>query len=163
MRLKKINQVDSAQARGLLLQCCTSTRWVERMLAARPYASARALRCQADAHWRALDETDYLEAFAGHPKIGAVKPAQALAASEQAGVNNARAETINRLALGNRRYQQKFGFIFIVCATGKSAEQMVELLEARLLNNRRTELASAAEEQRKIFHLRLNQLLERLP
>ena len=83
-----------------------------------------------------------------------------LAAGEQSGVDVASDEIIQRLAEGNSKYQDKFGFIFIVCASGKSAGEMLDLLEARLPNDRATELLNAAEEQRKIFNIRLNQLLE---
>lgn len=138
------------------------------MVASRPYNSAAQLRSAADDHWRGLQEADYLQAFDGHPKIGDVSSlkaryadTKALAAGEQSGVQRASDEIIRRLADGNLRYEQKFGFIFIVCATGRSAEQMSELLEARLPNDRPTELLHAAEEQRKIFQIRLNQLLER--
>ena len=137
------------------------------MVATRPYASADALRQQADSHWRDMAEADYLEAFDGHPKIGDVGSlkakyanTKALAAGEQSGVNVASDEIIRRLAAGNRQYEETFGFIFIVCATGKSAEEMTDLLEARLPNERPVELENAAEEQRKIFHIRLNQLLD---
>jgi 2-oxo-4-hydroxy-4-carboxy-5-ureidoimidazoline decarboxylase len=167
MSLDGINQASPADAAQLFRQCCTSGHWIERMVATRPYASADALRQQADSHWRDMAEADYLEAFDGHPKIGDVGSlkakyanTKALAAGEQSGVNVATDEVIRRLAAGNRQYEEKFGFIFIVCATGKSAEEMTDLLEARLPNERQVELENAAEEQRKIFHIRLNQLLD---
>jgi 2-oxo-4-hydroxy-4-carboxy-5-ureidoimidazoline decarboxylase len=167
MSLEEINQASSADAAHMFRQCCTSQHWIERMVTTRPYASADALRQQADNHWRDMAEADYLEAFDGHPKIGDVGSlkakyanTKALAAGEQSGVNVATDEVIQRLAAGNRQYEETFGFIFIVCATGKSAEQMTDLLEARLPNERAVELGNAAEEQRKIFHIRLNQLLD---
>jgi 2-oxo-4-hydroxy-4-carboxy-5-ureidoimidazoline decarboxylase len=167
MSLEGINQASPADAAHMFRQCCTSQHWIERMVATRPYASADALREQADSHWRDMAEADYLEAFDGHPKIGDVGSlkakyanTKALAAGEQSGVNVATDAVIQRLAAGNRQYEEKFGFIFIVCATGKSAEQMTDLLEARLPNERQVELENAAEEQRKIFHIRLNQLLD---
>lgn len=167
MSLKQINQADWAAARHMFLQCCTSDRWIDQMMASWPFLSEEQLLSKADEHWRNLNETDYLQAFEGHPKIGDVSSLKAkyantkeLAAGEQSGVNSATDEVIQRLATGNQHYQEKFGFIFIVCATGKSAEQMTTLLEARLPNDRQTEFANAAEEQRKIFHIRLNQLLE---
>ena len=167
MNLEQINQASLDQARQLFLQCCTSQQWVERMVISRPFVSGQVLCDQADAHWRELGERDYLEAFDGHPKIGDVSSLKAryantkeLAAGEQSGVNGAGEDVIDRLAAGNQRYAEKFGFIFIVCATGKSAQQMLELLEARLPNDRQTELVVAAEEQRKIFNIRLNHLLD---
>ena len=167
MSVVEINAASSAEAAQLFLQCCASQRWIALMVASRPYATAQALRDQADVHWREMGEEDYLQAFDGHPKIGDVGSLQAkyantktLAAGEQSGVDLASDEVIQRLAEGNSQYQDKFGFIFIVCASGKTADEMLGLLEARLPNDRHTELLNAAEEQRKIFHIRLNQLLE---
>jgi 2-oxo-4-hydroxy-4-carboxy-5-ureidoimidazoline decarboxylase len=167
MSLQTVNEASAGQARHMFLQCCTSEQWIERMVASRPHASVEELRSQADAHWRELGEADYLEAFDGHPKIGDVSSLKAkyantkeLAAGEQSGMNIAADEVIAALAAGNRSYEDKFGFIFIVCATGKSAQEMFELLQARLPNDRDVELQNAAEEQRKIFHIRLSQLLE---
>ena len=166
MSLEQINQAEAAAAGHMFLQCCTSESWIERMVAARPYASEQALRDGADEHWRGLTDADYLQAFEGHPRIGDVDSlkakyanTKALAAGEQSGVNSATHAVIQKLAAGNQAYQAKFGFIFIVCATGKSAQEMSELLEERLPNERGIELRNAAEEQRKIFQLRLNQLL----
>lgn len=167
MSLEHINAVDSAAARQLFLQCCSSDNWVERLLAGRPYVSGQALLQAADSCWGMLAEADYLQAFDGHPKIGDLGSlnaryanTQALATGEQAGVETATASVIQGLAQGNQAYSDKFGFIFIVCATGKSAQEMSDLLQARLPNDRATELHNAAEEQRKIFHIRLHQLLD---
>jgi 2-oxo-4-hydroxy-4-carboxy-5-ureidoimidazoline decarboxylase len=158
MSIEDINQV--------FRQCCTSESWITRMVAGRPYSSTEALRAAADENWRELAQTDYLQAFEGHPKIGDVGSLKAkyantkeLAAGEQSAVNEASDTTIQALADGNTAYEEKFGFIFIVCATGKSAGEMLALLQARLPNNREQELANAAEEQRKIFHIRLEKLL----
>ncbi len=165
--MRPINEANVEEARHLFLQCCTSRHWIERMVKSRPYATALDVRGQADAHWGDLAEDDYLEAFDGHPKIGDVGSLKAkygntkeLAAGEQSGMNVAHDEEIAKLAEGNRLYEEKFGFIFIVCATGKSAAKMSELLQARLHNDRKIELRNAAEEQRKIFQIRLNQLLD---
>ena len=136
------------------------------MVSGRPYSSAEALRSAADQNWQGLDESDYLQAFDGHPKIGDVGSLKTkyantkeLAAGEQSSVNVASDDTIRALADGNSAYEDKFGFIFIVCATGKSAAQMTALLQARLPNERNQELINAAEEQRKIFQIRLEKLL----
>ena len=136
------------------------------MVSGRPYSTADELRSAADKNWQGLDEHDYLQAFDGHPKIGDVESLKAkyantkeLAAGEQSSVNVASGDTIAALADGNSAYEEKFGFIFIVCATGKTAAQMTALLQARLPNERNQELINAAEEQRKIFQIRLEKLL----
>ncbi|MCI2282428.1 2-oxo-4-hydroxy-4-carboxy-5-ureidoimidazoline decarboxylase [Colwellia sp. MSW7] len=164
--LNNLNKASVEQATHRFMQCCTSNGWVNAMVAARPYADERSLNEHADAAWQALGEVDYLEAFEGHPQIGNVDTlrakyanTKALASGEQSAVNEASEQVLQALAQGNADYLKKFGFIFIVCATGKSAAQMLALLEARLPNDKATELANAAEEQRKIFHLRLEKLL----
>ena len=166
MSLELINSAGVAEAKHMFRQCCTAETWVTRMVDSRPYGNAEALHGAADSNWRGLAEADYLEAFEGHPRIGDVsslkekyRNTKALAAGEQSSVNAASDAVIKRLAQGNTDYADKFGFIFIVCATGKSALEMTELLEARLPNDRDTELRNAAEEQRKILHLRLEKLL----
>lgn len=162
-----LNAASESAARHMLRQCCTSEAWINHMAAGRPYASVQDVRKAADENWQRLAAEDYLQGFAGHPKIGDVdslKPKYAdskeLAAGEQSSVIAADATMLQALADGNTAYEEKFGFIFIVCATGKSAEEMSELLQARLQNDKAAELANAAEEQRKIFQLRLNKLLE---
>jgi 2-oxo-4-hydroxy-4-carboxy-5-ureidoimidazoline decarboxylase len=166
MSIEQLNQAANEAASHSFRQCCTSETWIQRMVAGRPYSSADVLRSAADKNWQGLDESDYLQAFDGHPKIGDVGSLKAryantkeLAAGEQSSVNVASDETIQALADGNSAYEEKFGFIFIVCATGKSAVQMTALLQARLPNERGQELINAAEEQRKIFHIRLEKLL----
>lgn len=167
MSLQTLNEAAESDAAHMLRQCCTSERWINRMTAGRPYSSAEELRKAADENWKGLDAEDYLQAFEGHPKIGDISSLKAkyantkeLAAGEQSSVNVASDTVIQRLADGNTTYEEKFGFIFIVCATGKSAQEMSDLLQARLPNDRQAELTNAAEEQRKIFQLRLNKLLE---
>ena len=155
-----------AAAGEALARCCGSQRWVERMLRARPYASAQALYALADRTWRELDASDYVEAFSHHPQIGAdlgelrrkFGSTADWSLSEQAGTANAEHATLEALRDANRDYLEKFGFIFIVCATGKSAAQMLELLRARLPNDPATELGIAAAEQAKITRLRLEKL-----
>lgn len=135
------------------------------MLACRPFGSRVELLTAAREEWNALESSDWREAFAHHPKIGdrdalAVRfPAtHELSAREQAGIADATAGVLDALAEGNRRYEEKFGYIFIVCATGKSADEMLALLEARLPNDAATELRVAAAEQAKITELRLQKL-----
>ncbi len=165
MNLKKLNALTVEQATHTFMQCCTASAWVKAMVKARPFSDNRALAKQADLAWQILAEADYLEAFEGHPQIGNVTTlrakyanTKALASGEQSSVNDASEQVLLDLAKGNADYLEKFGFIFIVCATGKSAAQMLALLLARLPNNRATELVNAAEEQRKIFQLRLEKL-----
>jgi 2-oxo-4-hydroxy-4-carboxy-5-ureidoimidazoline decarboxylase len=158
-------RVDSAtedEARTFLATCCGSTRWVEEMLRRRPFGSNHQLRAAARDVWFALAPDDWREAFRHHPKIGdrdalrARFPSTAdLSAQEQRGVAAASDATLDALAEGNRAYEQKFGFIFIVCATGKTADEMLALLQARLSNDPQDELLTAAAEQAKITELRL--------
>jgi 2-oxo-4-hydroxy-4-carboxy-5-ureidoimidazoline decarboxylase len=136
------------------------------MLDSLPFANKDDMLNSADSIWRSLNEDDYLQAFEGHPQIGDVstlkkkyQSTKSLAAGEQSGVDVASDDVIKQLAEGNKAYLEKFGFIFIVCATGKSAQQMLEMLQARLPNTREQELQNAAEEQRKITRIRLEKLL----
>lgn len=163
MAAHAINQGDPDAARAILTRACGSTRWVERMMARRPFANQARLLFAARVEWFGLTEADWLEAFSHHPRIGdraslaARFPAtHDLSAREQAGVGAAREETLDALARANDDYVARFGFIFIVCATGKSAEEMLQLLRDRLSNDRATELRIAADEQAKITALRLS-------
>ncbi|MGR3984550.1 MAG: 2-oxo-4-hydroxy-4-carboxy-5-ureidoimidazoline decarboxylase [Gammaproteobacteria bacterium] len=158
--LGQFNQLDETEARAMMLGCCGSARWARRMAASRPFASKANLADTADAHWRAMRCDDFLEAFRAHPKIGESDSAPAVAAREQAGVNDAPAHVLEALARGNREYEEKFGFIFIVCASGKSADEMLRMLQSRAGNARDAEIANAAEEQRKITQLRLRGLFD---
>ena len=147
----------------MLSRACGSARWVDRMMARRPFGSDARLLRAARIEWFGLTEADWLEAFSLHPQIGdraslaARFPAtHDLSAKEQAGVGRAHDDVLSALAEANATYLDRFGFIFIVCATGKTAEEMLALLRARLPNNRATELRNAAEEQAKITALRLS-------
>ena len=161
-------RVDAAapdEARALLASCCASTRWVDRMLARRPFESMDAMLTAARADWRALSPADWLEAFAGHPRIGDREAlgqrfgdARDLPAQEQAGVAGASDDVLSALAEGNAAYESKFGFIFIVCATGLKADEMLSMLRTRMPNDPERELVVAAEEQAKITSLRLKNL-----
>jgi len=141
-------------ARAVLARCCSARRWVEQVLAARPFASDAELLESAERFWWALGREDWLEAFAGHPRIGA-RTTDAAARREQAGVDGATAATRAALALGNRMYEERFGHVFLICATGKSADEMLGALRDRLGNDPITELRIAAGEQAKITRLRL--------
>jgi len=164
--LADLNTADDETASQALSRCCSSRRWIETLVQERPYADEDALRRAADRIWSTLDENDYLEAFAGHPQIGDVDSlrekyadTRSLAEDEQAGVAGADEITLNELARCNADYISRFGFIFIVCASGKSVHEMLTLLESRLANSRHEEIAIAAEEQRRIFQRRIGQLL----
>jgi OHCU decarboxylase len=166
MTLDQLNRLSAEEAKAELLKCCGSTAWATKMCAARPFADNASLTAAADAVCESLNEEDWLEAFRAHPKIGEKKAAtdqsqqaQTWSIHEQSGVANAARETVNELAEKNRDYEARFGFIFIVCATGKSPEEMLTILQARIDNERHDELLIAAEEQRKITRLRLEKLL----
>lgn len=149
-----------------LLRCCGSTRWVARILEQRPFVSTAALFEAADRIWSELEPNDYLEAFSHHPQIGAdlaelkrkFASTASWSTSEQAGAGSAEQATLETLRDGNRAYLERFGFIFIVCATGKTAAEMLALLHSRLPNDPATELRIAAGEQAKITKLRLEKL-----
>ena len=164
--ISRINELSEAQATAEFLKCCGSTEWARRMSEACRFSTTDELSSKADEIWWKLDEKDWLEAFRAHPKIGEKKAevtqsaqAQQWSAIEQSESQKAAAETKAALADGNRKYEQRFGFIFIICAAGKSAEEILAALNARLNNDSRTELHIAAEEQRKITQLRLQKLL----
>jgi 2-oxo-4-hydroxy-4-carboxy-5-ureidoimidazoline decarboxylase len=162
-----LNVAPSDEARRVLATCCGSSRWVETMLRARPFETPEAMLEQARAIWFALDEQDWREAFGHHPAIGD-RAALArrfpttghLSEREQAGVSGASDDVLDGLAECNRRYLHKFGYIFIVCAAGKSAAEMLELLQTRLHNDPATEIRTAAEEQARITELRLRAAIE---
>jgi len=153
---KYLNGLPADAARAALAKCCGARRWVERMLAARPFGSDAGLLEAAERVWWALGREDWLEAFAAHPRIGE-PTGEARERREQAGVDGATAATRAALALGNRTYEQRFGHVFLICATGKTADEMLGVLRDRLGNDPITELRIAAGEQAKITRLRLEQ------
>jgi len=154
---RRLDLAAPAEARELLLRCCGSTRWADQMLDRRPFGSLPALQDAASSIWQNLAERDWREAFSHHPKIGD-KNARGLAEREQSGVRAAPDDVVRALAEGNVAYESKFGFIFIVCATGLSAESMLTMLNQRLSNDPATEIAIAAAEQARITELRLRGL-----
>jgi 2-oxo-4-hydroxy-4-carboxy-5-ureidoimidazoline decarboxylase len=168
MTLEEFNNLPVAAAATALSQCCAAHAWVQAMVEARPYANIQQLLEAADKIWQSMDEKNLLEAFSAHPQIGNVvsllekyASTKAMAAGEQSAITTASKETLETLAHANRTYLEKFGFIFIVCATGKSVQEMLNLLYARLPNSREKELLNAAEEQRKITAIRLQKLLDK--
>jgi OHCU decarboxylase len=166
--VQRLNSLPAAEAQNELFKCCGSRRWAELMIAERPFDCLDDLHAKADRIWESLEARDWLEAFRSHPKIGE-KKAEAVISdeskrwseAEQSGVRQAAAQTIEALAELNRKYEDKFGYIFIVCATGKSSEEMLAILRSRLENNPDEELCAAAAEQAKITKLRLRKLLEK--
>jgi len=167
MNLKQLNELSQQQAQQTFINCCSSQRWVEKMVSARPFESIASLQNVADDNWTNLSEEDFLQAFEGHPKIGDINSlkqkyasTQSIASGEQSLVADASETVIKELSQCNQDYREKFGFIFIVCATGKSADQMLDLLKQRLPNSRAIEIQNAAEEQRKIFQIRIKKQLE---
>ena len=165
MDLEQLNSMPHDEAVKALLECCGSKRWAEQVATARPYTSLENLIANANDIWWSLQHDDWLEAFRSHPKIGEKKAAAPVSdksrqwsGQEQAGVATASRETVDALAALNWAYEQKFGFIFIICATGKTSEEMLESLKNRLQNDAETELPIAAAEQRKITELRLKKL-----
>jgi len=164
MTLDEFNALPSAQAESLLMDCCGSARWAASVAARRPYATVEALHKSADAIWWNLERADWLEAFSHHPQIGdkpagGSEPARRWAEGEQTGARAATEDVKARLARANRAYFEKFGYIYIVCATGKTAEGMLAILNQRLQNDLPSELSIAAEQQRLITRLRLEKLL----
>ena len=164
-----LNRLPAERQAELLERCCGSGRWVQSMMHRMPFADWQALRTAADEIWLGLERKDWLEAFAHHPRIGDIDSLRARFAAtrnwsegEQSGVEGAGEEVLVGLAAGNRRYEQRFGYIFIVCATGKSAAEMLELLQERLDNAPADELSIAAEQQRQIMQLRLDKLHDEL-
>jgi 2-oxo-4-hydroxy-4-carboxy-5-ureidoimidazoline decarboxylase len=165
MNLVRINGWSGEEARVELLRCCGSRRWAAAMAVLRPFAMVAAVFEAAERVWWKLERSDWLEAFAAHPRIGDLDALRArLAAtaawslSEQAGVSGAPEDVLQRLADRNRAYEERFGYIFIVCATGRSAAEMLALLEGRLGNAPGDEIQIAAAEQAKITRLRLERI-----
>jgi OHCU decarboxylase len=164
--LERLNALSVDEAAAELLTCCGSRRWAREMALRRPFASVDRLLAMADEVWWALDPADWDEAFAAHPRIGERKaaPAQgeraaAWSRDEQSGAASAGEDVAAALAKGNAEYERRFGRIYIVCATGKSAAEMLAILRERLSNDPATELRAAAGEQAKITRLRLIKLL----
>jgi 2-oxo-4-hydroxy-4-carboxy-5-ureidoimidazoline decarboxylase len=166
MTFSDFNALAPAARAEALATCCGATTWVAAMNQQFPFATAEALYDAADRIWCSLTEADWREAFTHHPKIGDVQALKekfastaTWAAGEQGAVRQASQATLEALAAGNEVYEQKFGYIFIVCATGKAADEMLTLLQARLPNEPSQEIIIARGEQAKITRLRLEKLL----
>ncbi|RKH00647.1 2-oxo-4-hydroxy-4-carboxy-5-ureidoimidazoline decarboxylase [Corallococcus sp. CA053C] len=164
--LERLNTATTEEATQALTRCCGSTRWVQAMLAVRPFRDAEHLFAEATDAWARTGPEDWKEAFTHHPRIGDVsKLREKFAATaqwssqEQQGVAAADERVLEALAQGNRDYEARYGFIFLVCATGKSAAQMLALLQGRMDHAPDAELRIAAGEQAKITRIRLEKLL----
>jgi 2-oxo-4-hydroxy-4-carboxy-5-ureidoimidazoline decarboxylase len=164
MTLAEFNSLPPAQVESVLMDCCGSTRWAAGVASQRPYADIEALRKSADSVWWKLDRADWLEAFSHHPQIGdkaagGSDSARKWAEGEQSGARSATDDVKARLGRANRAYFEKFGYIYIICATGKTAEGMLAILNQRLQNDPPSEISIAAEQQRLITRIRLDKLL----
>jgi 2-oxo-4-hydroxy-4-carboxy-5-ureidoimidazoline decarboxylase len=163
LTLAQLNALEPDAAFTRFHHCCHCRRWARDMVQARPFASRDDLLAAADSLWQGSSESEILEAFGGHAKIGDLAALRgkyaAQAAAEQGQVQHSNEQTLLALRDLNQAYEDKFGFIFIVCASGKSAEQMLALLQARIDNSRPEELANGAREQGKITALRLQKLV----
>jgi OHCU decarboxylase len=159
--LSSWNESSESAALETMLACCGAHRWAAAVVALRPIANVVELSLAADRIWATMQEPDWMEAFACHPRIGDRKAAHASQQSiawsteEQSSTTSAADQTLSELAAGNALYEQRFGFTYIVCATGKTAEEMLVILNRRLGNDRATELLEAAEQQRQITQIRL--------
>jgi len=178
MRLADLNRLQPDEAAPEFLRCCGSTRWARAMTAARPFPDVSAVDAAADQIFDTLEPADWLEVFGAHPRIGESEGADGAgwagragragleniaadwSAQEQAAASGSDDQLRERLAEGQRDYEARFGYIFIICATGKSAGEMLSALERRVKHGPGEELRVAAEEQRKITHLRIRKLLE---
>ncbi len=166
MTLTELNNLNPEQLKTTLSTCCGSSVWVEKLSSIFPILNKEVLFEEAQKIWTSCTEQDWVEAFRHHPKIGDISSLQKKiantahwAANEQSSVSTASKNTIEELAKLNEAYEIKFGFIFIVCATGKSAEEMLRLIQLRMNNSKNQELENAMKEQNKITLLRLKKIL----
>jgi OHCU decarboxylase len=157
MTLAEFNLAPADQAEEVIRRCCGSKRWSRLMTEQRPFANRDVLFAIAERLWWSLEAADWLEAFAAHPRLGD-RQASGWAADEQSAATSMANDVRSRLVEGNHAYEERFGYTFIVCATGKSVDAILEILQARLTVDPAAELQVAAAEQRKITELRLAKL-----
>jgi OHCU decarboxylase len=165
--LQRLNSLPNDKVLSELKSCCGSNCWAAGVASSRPFATFAQLLDTAQQVWWQLEPGDWLEAFRSHPKIGQRKAETSASAqsqqwsrNEQSGMQQAPAETAAALARLNEAYETRFGYIFIVCATGKSSEEMLAILRERIENEPDAELRIAAAEQAKITELRLKKLID---
>lgn len=164
--LARWNLLAPHEALQEVLPCCGSTMWADALVKRRPIADRATLLATSDEIWRNLTPSDWLEAFRSHPRIGESRPAQtssaqsaAWSSQEQQKVTDAAGAVKIALAASNRAYEDRFGYVFIVCASGKSGSEILEILQRRLHNDKNAELHEAVEQQRQITQIRLNRWL----
>jgi allantoicase len=157
LRLHYLNSLFDEEARRFFDTACQSKMWVEQMMAGRPYPDAESVLGMATKTFDSLDDDDWLEAFGGHPRIG--ERGEQVANREQSGTAGAEESTMAELADVNAAYEQRHGFTYIVYATGKTAEAMLDIARSRLGNSTEDEIANAAGEQRSITETRLRRML----
>jgi 2-oxo-4-hydroxy-4-carboxy-5-ureidoimidazoline decarboxylase len=166
MTIEALNSLTNSEANEQFELCCGANNWIQKMNQNRPFQDGDEVYKKAESIWFSLSSEDWLEAFTHHPKIGNIDSlrkkyhnTKAISKDEQSGVNDAEESILKDLAKSNQLYEEQFGFIFIVCATGKSADEMLALIKMRLNNNAEEEIQNAAKEQNKITQLRLKKLL----
>ena len=164
--LERWHRLSAEEAAGQILSCCGSTAWASRMAAGRPYSSEDQLFSSADACWESLPEADWLEAFRSHPRIGekhaetrTTAASAAWSSAEQSQMSEADAAILLRMQAGQRAYEERFGRIFIVCASQKQPAELLRILEGRLGNDSAAELLESAAQQQQIMQLRLRKWL----
>jgi 2-oxo-4-hydroxy-4-carboxy-5-ureidoimidazoline decarboxylase len=164
--IEALNALTPSEANEQFKLCCGASNWVEKMNQNRPFQDGNEVYKKAASIWFSLSSDDWLEAFTHHPKIGDFDSlrkkfhnTKSISKNEQSGLNDAEKSILKDLAESNQLYEDRFGFIFIVCAAGKSADEMLALIKIRLKNNMDTEMLNAANEQNKITQLRLKKLL----
>jgi OHCU decarboxylase len=159
------NTAGAQTALDAMLACCGARRWAAAMVVLRPISNIVELSAAADRIWSTMEEADWMEAFACHPRIGerkamhASRKSGAWSQQEQSSASSAAERVLSDLSAANLLYEQRFGFTYIVCATGKSAEEMLSILNRRLSSDRASELREAAEQQRQITQIRLGKWL----
>lgn len=170
MTIQELNHLPKEQLKEELFKCCGSTAWVNKMLTTFPVEDYVDLVEDAEEKWYECTEADWKEAFSHHPRIGDIDSLKTRFAStaqwasgEQSGVNAASEKILEQLAEGNQLYEKKFGYIFIVCATGKRADEMLAILESRMDNAPEKEIEVAADQQMQITKIRLDKLLDIKP
>ena len=167
MTLDELNNLEDEECKKALLTCCSSVKWVDKMIDYRPYGNLEELLEKAAEIFRDLDQTDWLEAFSHHARLGRQKKQESSEKKdlsqwerqEQAGTSMATDNILNELEEANIEYENKFGFLFLLCATGKSATEMLDSIHERMPNELNIEMTIAMEEQNKITKLRLKKLL----
>ena len=166
MTIAAFDHLPLEEKKTLLFQCCGSMAWVSKMIAMPPVEDLIDLFEDAEEKWYECTEADWKEAFGHHPKIGDIDALRKkfagdqFAGGEQSSIRGATEETLKLLAKGNKNYEEKFGYIFIVYATGKTAEEMLGILNSRLMNTPAEEIMIAMDEQNKITKLRLEKIFE---